>query len=736
MSKQFEFDLYLDESGTFTETSTNPNERAENRKQGQRFPSQLVGVLIPRGQLTETTARKVLEASFNAAGLILGSEVHGADLPRGDSYDALIKGLVAQVSAKQWQPIRLINQEGVSYGDRISTYTNMVAELVLRICEQKSREGIPEISLRLFYASVKLGENADGSPIFLEQKEYSKRLQEYLAFLAVRRGLAIQSSHWKIEHLEWGSGRTWPELQICDLISNASHNNYRKCGEEASAALRDAFGAYDYSMVVRLVLEQADQLVQDGSLGLALRGLAERLIQDDGGGEVRREARQRLDQILEKLSRFTAPPRNAQLALLTGWLEQLINQQRSLDLGYRLTLWLQKEVNAPLRARLGESVSHTLTWFSYALHFWALTACNHKGDLVNARKEAKALEQLVPDLAGQWEHVSLLMEGLVAQAVHQTDCLEYDEASKRMELVANYYRDLSSLFADAFPEVFPECVRSDLRGKALGTWLQNEIYAGSYDLARLTKAREISEQAIEEFSFLCDNERQYQYRCQLDTVAGNFQVAREYLARSLHLDDTSHSTIAREINTLDGVSQGFALLHWLRLGTACYLSGDKLEWEDFASALKQSKLLNSPWCKGEASDDYPTHGILRRVALITAIQGERNNAALGRLRNLDPIKKGSMVLGIIQLATYAEVAALTWQTEPSQAQRLLDCDDRDRLGLKQLLKAMSEQSRDLFPSVWQITQSWSNVLKRVIEPENANENVREFLLGLGRTVNY
>jgi tetratricopeptide (TPR) repeat protein len=457
-------------------------------------------------------------------------------------------------------------------------------------------------------------------------------------------------------------------------------------------------------------------------------------VQEDKGGEVKQKARESLSQILDHLSTFAASTRNGQLTLLTSWLEQLINQQRSLDLGYKLALWLEKEVNAPLLTRLGDSDSHALKWFSYALHSWALTACNHKGDLVKARKEDTALEELMPFLAGQWEHVSLLMEGLVAQAVHQTDCLEYDVASKRMELVAKYYKDLSSLFIDAFPEVFPERVCSELRGKALGTWLQSEIYAASYDPKRLVKAKEINEQAIEEFPTSSDKERQYQYRCQLETMAGEFQVAREYLAESLGLDAATHFAIADKIKTLDLFPQGFALLHWLRLGTACYLSGDNnSEWQDFASAFKKSGLLNSRWCTEQT--DYPAHGILRRVALINAIKGDRTNAAFGRLRNINPLENGSMVLGIIQLAAYAEVAALLWENEPTQALSFLDCKDGNRLGLKQLLEKLSQQSRNLFPAVWDITQKWSAVVTRVLEP-NSSENIQKLLLGLGKTISY
>jgi hypothetical protein len=117
----------------------------------------------------------------------------------------------------------------------------------------------------------------------------------------------------------------------------------------------------------------------------------------------------------------------------------------------------------------------SLDWFEFSIHRLALTASNHAGLLVSSRKESEEIDRLSPGLVGRWEHTPLLIAGLVAKAVHKTDTLEYASASQLMEKVACYYRELSGLFGAALPEVFPETVRSDLRGMAMGTWLQSEM---------------------------------------------------------------------------------------------------------------------------------------------------------------------------------------------------------------------------------------------------------------------
>lgn len=721
------FDLYIDESGSFQES-------AKARK-AQGFASQLVGILTPQGQLTAAKAEQILQTAYNNAGYShLGKEVHGTKLAPGEGYDRAIITLAEQILTAAWQPVRLVNQEGIDYGDRVNNYVNMVAELVLRIFQRKDLETKQKITLNLHYAIVLLGQE-ENKPIFIEPEEYRAQLEYHLAFAAVRQGLADKYRRWKIGQCQPRSAKKERELQLCDLLSNASHDDYTKCGEEAKNILHNAFKPYDYSMVAYLALEQCDLFVQNGSLGLAIRTLAERFNQKDKGENIREGAVERLIIIISKLAVWTATERNNQLTLLIDWLEQIIDLQRSLDIGSHLVQWLQTEIYQPLVTELKNQKS-TLDWFNYALHFWALTAYNHQGNLIAARKEANKLDGLIPALAGQWEYVTLLMKGLVAEGVHRTDCFEYNETATKMELVANYYQEVSSLFTVAFPDVFPEQIRSQLRGEALGTWLQAEIYAGATEPSRLNKARELSDICIAEFTNPGDRQIQYQYRCHLETLAGNFAQAREYLVQSFGTEDNSHSAISQHIKKLEGFSQGFALLHWLRLGTIAYLDDNLAEWSQFIQAFKQAKLQYNLWCQGQQSDSYPTHGILRRVALIEAIEGRFNIAALGNLRNLEPIPKEELVLGLIQCAAYAEVASFWWETNNIMARKRLDCKERDNLGLKQLLEILADKSANLFPQIEQLTKSWLIAIDEILSKGVKNTEVKSKLLKLGKEVSY
>ncbi len=665
MNRSTSLDLFLDESGLFMETSTNPVELAASLKDSRPFPSQLAGVLVPRGQLTTGKARRLLNEALKAGGLP-SQPVHATDLPRA-SYDAVVQSALDRVCSCAWQPVRLVNQEQVSYGDRVANYTNLVAELVLRICERKRLEGVQHINLRIHAARVKIGELPQGELLFLERDEYMSKVQQYLAFAAVRRGLAGVSSAWRLDDLYLRSGKGDPELQICDLFSHASHNKYSPCQPKTASVLADAFGEYDFSLIYRELIQRTEEHLAADAVGLAVLSLAERFCTDNMSADLRVRAIDKLQEARCRLAQFNAPARDQHLAILVSWVEQIIEVRRAAELGHRLCMWLLNELAIPLTKSLsGRAEASSLEWFIYSMHTWALTASNHCGALQDAKQHVGQMHTLLPKLAGQWEHAPLLMRGLVAKGVHLTDCFEHDNASARMEIVAGYYRELGEMFHVVLPDVFPERVRSDMYGRALGTWLQSEILGGLChgDFNRLEAARELSELAIDEFPAEADEFRQYQYRSQLETAIGDFVEARRFLARSLGLTTDTHSAIAtaiRRLNESSPVASGFAQLHWFRLGVTAHLDGDTIESGDFLEAVNETDALNWAWSRLDGPIDYPVHGILRRVAVINALRGQWK-PSLNALKRLASLLAGKftdrVVLQTIRLAAHAEAAVI------------------------------------------------------------------------------
>jgi tetratricopeptide (TPR) repeat protein len=560
-----------------------------------------------------------------------------------------------------------------------------------------------------------------------------------------------------VDELILDSARIRPELQICDVLSNASHgkgNGFPKLKGQPRLVrmLAETFGEYNQTMVVEDFLDRVDTLVKEYSYGLALITLVEHLIEPEGGDndniELRNRAKQRLDKILDCLVRVGVRGRDPQLAVLVSWLDQIIGQQRLPEKGYELATWLQNYIALPLRQKFTNIVpeeSSTLDWFEYSLHRWALTAANHRGALIKAATEVQAMKHLEPSLATQWERAPLLMEGFIVQAVHQMDCFDFEHASSQIKLITESLKSHSKLLNEHLITNLPNQIHFDLRGKALGTLVQSETlaYLTEPNSSRLAQARAYSDEAIAEFSSAYDRVRQYQYRCQLETVAGNFDEARQYLSRSLspnELPDLEHTQIANAIENLADTRwiQGFALLHWLRLGAAIGLNGSESDRQGIWYALDNSNLLDSYWCERK-NLEYPVHSILRYVALIQAVRGNWDQAllALNKLHEIDPISSEYLVLGTILLAAQTEIAALLWEKDQKLAQDLIDNNNPNMYGAKQLLLQIQEKSANQLRGTSTILESWTQRINELLaDNEIPSEQVKDKLLELSRMIGY
>src|SRR5712692_532536 len=118
------FDLYLDESGNFLETSNVPAERNHPDAQ-QDFPSQIAGFLVPRHDV-KAEARTIFERCAQAAygqttirktrtGTMRITKypeaLKGSDLKKNYLF-RFIKQLVREFKDRpSWEPVRIANDE-------------------------------------------------------------------------------------------------------------------------------------------------------------------------------------------------------------------------------------------------------------------------------------------------------------------------------------------------------------------------------------------------------------------------------------------------------------------------------------------------------------------------------------------------------------------------------------------------------------------------------------------------
>jgi hypothetical protein len=457
------------------------------------------------------------------------------------------------------------------------------------------------------------------------------------------------------------------------------------------------------------------------------------------------KAQEHTSNINRQLAHMGARGRDPQLATVLNWLDQIVGHQRLAERGYRLAQWLLTNVAAPLRQELSNDVGRqTIDWFEYGVRRWALTAANHDGKLFDGEQEVQAMRPLIGSLARQWERAPILFDGLIAQAVHLTDAFEFDRVARDMRLVERSLETQSDLFSNYQAGAFPDPIKFDLRAKAIGTLVQAEMFRGFGDAESLQETRRLSDTSIAEFTDPKDQARQFQYRCHLETIAGDFGAARRYLIWSIRKvqtaeTDLSHTTIGRLLAQPTDEPrwlQDFTVSHWLRLGTRICLE-DPPERENFITAYDASNLFDT-YAKAGARSDFPIHNILRFLAVVEASRQNFTLAfvALEQLHDLDPVGKNEFVMALILCACQAEVAALLWSSDLRKALQLLEGNGEKLAGLNQLFGDIRAARVAEFPRIAGLIDAWESRISALVSGNISSETAKRVLLKMGTDVLY
>lgn len=713
LSHASDVDLFLDESGSF------PSLYDPEPEEGRSFPSQVAGFLAPAASFGEAAAQSLLERIFSIVDHPLPEVVHGTEFVRDDGpwghlplparlkrYGDLISALVHELKQFSLQPVRLVNRERIHYAERIDSQLNITAELVTQIADRLAGEGHSRLLVRVHPAQTTVPTSR--GRVRIDRAWYADALEVQTSLALARRGLPANS--WRAEVGEVEPAHVSRRLQIADLISHASHDNFHPCRSRRSNAkqlLQQILSRFDFTLAMPLVLEHVEHCLEVRALGSGIQAIAERVAAGHCSEQFLQRANRATSRLLDSLIGLPVSSRDNHLNQLLAWVEQIVQQRRDLDLGILVIRWLLNSIETPMRARVAVG---EVEWFAYGLRAWWLTALNHKGSLIEAQPVAAEMDSLANQLAGRWEHSPTLLGGLITIAVHETDRRDFAAAGARAEAVANYYGTLGDLFGDALPKVFPEVIKSSLRGKALGTAVQAYLLDSDRDIGGLIRARELSDKALIEFLGSDDVARQRQYRSHIEARAGDFSLARKMLALSLKRDVSDHQTIAAAIAALPLQAQGFPLLHWWRIGAQALLAGDEAEASDFLKALEHSGLRRNAWCHGQISS-FPAHGILRFVATVEGYgpDPQQSVSAVDRLASLKDTRE-AVALALILAATICTVAALVWPSDASRARSLVF--SRTPGTLVEIIEDLQRKTVTL-PQIGSLLREWTEMLERM-----------------------
>ena len=600
-----------------------------------------------------------------------------------------------------WNPVRIINSFDIDFRDPDTNYVMTLAQLLDHVESQILETGAPGpvhlVAARVMKFNKQHGKYLDEIPI----SAYRDRIQlEKLIARHRRRGTATARETPSADGQIWiESANTESPLKICDWISYCSHSSFSPMKVACKPAVEMARERMDTVQFDPAGYDShLGELIQSGRLGEALLILS-RL-------KTRHELR---ESVLASLADRPAHQRDPQLHTLVTYWEKLVVSDRD-PRALRALRRHHVKVLKPLLDLLitaNRNQESTLDPVFFAYHSLCLEACNHQGDLVNATHHRQELMERSPSLAGRWDQVNLLLEGHIRIAVHDTDRFETQQAIDSMRSFEKFVDGVGSLFHAELPDIFPEVVRSDIRGKLLGTCLQAVADRILVDPDSAEDARSLNEMAMVEFSDPFDVARQQQYRSQIECLSGQATDALDWLGRSLDLEAgasqreiaTRLEEFAAEDSRGDSLAVGFGLLHWSRIGSrsAIMTPGSPLP-EGFLKAFKATTHLRKHrWVTGNESLIYPAHGIRRYLASIEAATGGES-AALQILRGcrylatFNDRDHGLPLFDLFLTTAQCECAVLFARTEnSSQAHSLLTSSKPEFRGAIPRLKRLATE---------------------------------------------
>lgn len=709
------YDVFIDESGLFTETSTDPGERIIEHKRTRKFASQLAGIVVEKGKLSPDDAWRVFKPACDEASVFVNDEFHSINVKRlgGGIFDHLVIATCRCLEQAKIVPFRLVNRERVSFGNRKANYVNMVGELLVRICKELDRCDPGVIVLDIYQAGIKSGEYESGDQPFWEHDDFEPTLKAVFQRASISAGWAKESSKWQLGTFKFRSGTKDERLWLCDLISNASHDDFNTVSKPAAESLKASLKNFDFELSFNVTLEKVKELCNRDAFGMAIVELLEAILSPWASSDAKAAYASNFDRVLLHLWDLPPLARSPQIQTIVGWLQQTADDRDRLADAKFICKWFEERLALKhVSSRLSKD-SSLYSWFRLGIAIAALTACNHGGDLAQGRQHLILIDKLVPEIAGRWEYASDLMRSIVVQAVHLNDCFEHEAVAKKLGLVAEYYQGLGQLFDSAYPGFFPDVVRSKVCGEALGTMLQAQIFLMLQEKATAGETRLTSERAIEQFSDEADRKRQFQYRSEIECIAGEWDASRRYLMRGIGAPNADHSSLAKYIAELDPSYRVFPLLHWTRIGGMSAIANAKDEFNTFLAAWNASGL--DSYIQKKLST-YPAHGILRRMAGVYAASGNFPKAieTVRTLRAVVQVNPTPLFL-LIDAAGVMQAAGLAGRLDLEQMRRLIE-GGKDDEPVETALQKIVRDAQQSQGQLVEIAQHFLRVVKEDLNP--------------------
>ena len=503
------FELWLDESGDFTNDQRKV-ERNEN-------PSLVGGLLIENNTFADQEISMILpeEGTYHSV----------------DMNDQLVRFRKIDERLQRNPANKLVvfsNRECIMILDNNITYLNIISQGILQILKYlNARYG--DVFLRVIIANrVDTTTGEDPTVSVVKNREYVKRLREKLLIEGLQE--SITEEEWELQN---ASARSDKRLMLADIVCNTFFTRYRKnkftAGEreyiESVYTNRDK--TLTFSVFESVLEKEFTDSLLDNKVGEAVSRIC---LSDD------KEMVRRCFDLLKK--RFDGQGLNNvrfQYNFINAYIEYYINVVRDYNLIVRFLNNLL-EYYVPLLAEQREAARSRLDdRLRLNIKFYLWTAYARLGDVANSERMQRECEAELPRFPSSLYTISNRIKFGTRKIITLCNAFKYEEALEFSNEHVQKCREVDELLTLISGD---ESTHFDALAGALAARTQVIAFLlrgkpELYDEGVLN-----SEEAIAEFVEYRDKKRQYLYRVLLETEAGNYDKAYEYLCKAVGTGET------------------------------------------------------------------------------------------------------------------------------------------------------------------------------------------------------
>jgi hypothetical protein len=578
------FELWLDESGNFIR---------ENEKSGA--PSIVGGILVPINKDNDKWTAELVKKTRDRYH-ITERYIHGTEL-KGNKYGEMAVSLLTESLNHGARFVVFENKERIDIVNSDMTYLNILAEGIIQLFQTFASE-YDEIELSILAANrVKVeGMEERIETILLKGNEYKERLEEKVALGLARRTLLNQSKWTWSFQLDSAKNNT--RLMIADVVCHSWFvQNSNKFTDETRNVLRNLYQPVFLFSVFEQATEGAiRRALAEGLIGDALFHWLDARVSDSSSDQKHKEFDfpYYLQLIAKKLAAIPEFAQVTQLSTVENQLLTLISIDRDFDRAKQMLELLHHEVSASFK-ELGINAQR----FFFKVYMSLLEIANHRGNVVLGFQQIAKIRSILEQLAGRWETIDDVLAFMVLEGVHRMNDYDFPGTITIMNQIQKFIDTSVEFLSISLLEdlsIISDDMKSTIKGKVLGTRLQARMFLMRTDPQQLELSRQDSDEALNEFTALSDVNRQYQYRSQIESEAGEPVLALKWLGKAFDVDYKSMEDIralVTNIRDANYIQSLFGSMHYSNALGSAYRSdrpelAEQMYQEWVKSGIEQS----------------------------------------------------------------------------------------------------------------------------------------------------